>query len=88
MENEKKELSIEEMDVSGGYREGLYLFRQDTEDEQLAYILKNARGDKEGGKVSYHECLEHWVTFTSKAQNSTLSSIDVTAAVKKGYGID
>ena len=85
MDNEKKELSMEEMDAAGGYREGLYLYRQDTPEGQMAYIRSNARGSAD--VLPYMDALIHWLTFNSKAENSALSMIDVTVAVKEGYGI-
>jgi hypothetical protein len=71
--------------VSGGYREGLYLYRQETAEEQMSYIRNNARGSAD--VLPYYDALIHWLTFNSKAENSNLSMIDVTIAVKQAYGM-
>ena len=44
MENEKKELNLEEMmNVVGGYQDGVYNFKQDTFQDQILNIRKLAR---------------------------------------------
>ena len=85
METEENELSMEDLNVSGGYMDGRYLFRQETPEEQMAYIRKNAH--ESAPYVPYYDALIHWLTVNSKTENSALSMIDVTIAVKQAYGM-
>ncbi len=51
----------------------------------MSYIRNNARGSAD--VLPYYDALIHWLTFNSKAENSNLSMIDVTIAVKQAYGM-